>query len=84
MLASTLLISAAPKPVVVRLCFGREIPSGPTGPLRSVMGADVDGFLSRVLVAMIGVKDLLEERKEILNVGGRLKVNGRERLGIVE
>lgn len=54
MLASTLLISAAPKPVAVRLCLGREMPSGPTGPWSSEMGADVDGFLSRVRVAMIG------------------------------
>ena len=53
-LASTLLISAAPKPVAVRLCLGREMPSGPTGPWRSVMGADEDGLLSRVRVAMIG------------------------------
>ena len=62
MLASTLLISAAPKPVAVRLCLGREIPSGPTGPWRSEMGADVDGLLSRGLVAMVGcVKEVLEE-----------------------
>lgn len=59
MLASTFLISAAPKPVAVRLCLGREIPSGPTGPWRSEMGADVDGFLSRVLVAIVGVKEVL-------------------------
>lgn len=26
MLASTLLISCGPKPVTVRLCFGREMP----------------------------------------------------------
>ena len=53
MLASTLLISAAPKPVAVRLCLGREMPSGPTGPWRSEMGADVESLLSWVLVAMI-------------------------------
>jgi hypothetical protein len=29
---STLLISPAPKPVKVRLCFGLEIPAGPTEP----------------------------------------------------
>lgn len=39
---STLLISPAPKPVKVRLCLGLEKP-GPTGPLRSVIGAPVDG-----------------------------------------
>jgi hypothetical protein len=43
MLASTVLISCAPKPVAVRLCLGREMPEGPTGPLRSTMGADVLG-----------------------------------------
>ena len=53
MLASTFLISVAPKPVAVRLCLGREIPSGPTGPWRSVMGVVVDNVLSRVLVAMV-------------------------------
>ena len=53
MLASTLLISAAPKPVAVRLCLGREMPSGPTGPWMSETGADVDGLLSRILVAMM-------------------------------
>ena len=60
MLASTLLISAAPKPVAVRLCLGREIPSGPTGPWMSVMGALVEGFLSRVWVAMVGVRESIE------------------------
>jgi hypothetical protein len=43
MLASTVLISCAPNPVAVRLCLGREMPDGPTGPLRSTMGADVLG-----------------------------------------
>lgn len=65
MLASTLVISAAPKPVAVRLCLGREIPSGPTGPWRSEMGADVEGFLSRVWVAMIGVQEKVWEREEL-------------------
>lgn len=69
MLASTLLISAAPKPVAVRLCLGREIPSGPTGPWRSEMGADVDGLLSRVWVAMVAVKKEMEEVVD--EVGGR-------------
>ena len=59
MLASTFLISAAPKPVAVRLCLGREIPSGPTGPWMSEMGADVDGFLSRVWVAMVVVWEVV-------------------------
>ena len=53
MLASKFLISAAPKPVAVRLCLGREMPSGPTGPWRSVMGVEVDNVLSRVWVAMV-------------------------------
>ena len=56
MLASTLLISEAPNPVAVRLCLGREIPSGPMGPWMSVMGALVEGLLSRVWVAMIAVE----------------------------
>lgn len=57
MLASTLLISAGPKPVTVRLCFGLLIPAGPMGPLRSEMGADELGLRSRagasVLEAML-------------------------------
>ena len=53
MLASTFLISAAPKPVAVRLCLGREIPSGPTGPWISVIGVEVDIVLSRVLVTIL-------------------------------
>ena len=68
MLASTFLISAAPKPVAVRLCLGREIPSGPMGPWISVMGALADGFLSRVWVAMVDVQEeieLLRKRKEM-------------------
>ena len=52
MLASTLLMSAAPKPVTVLLCFGL-VNSGPTGPFNSEMGALVDAFLSRVLVAIV-------------------------------
>jgi hypothetical protein len=48
MLASTLLISPAPKPVKVRLCFGRVKP-GPTGPciIRDEIGAPIEGFRSR-------------------------------------
>ena len=47
MLASTLLISPAPNPVKVRLCFGREKP-GPTGPcIRDEIGAPIEGLLSR-------------------------------------
>lgn len=53
--ASTLLISPGPKPVTVRLCLGLLIPSGPMGPFRSEMGAEVEGFLSLVVVvAMVG------------------------------
>jgi hypothetical protein len=47
MLASTLLMSLGPKPVTVRLCFGRVIRAGPTGPLRSESGALVEGLRSR-------------------------------------
>ena len=58
MLDSTLLISAAPKPVAVRACLGLE-KSGPTGPLRSEIGALVDILRSRgrsrvpLVVAMV-------------------------------
>ena len=52
MLASTLLISVAPNPVAVLLCFGL-VKSGPTGPLRSEMGALVEGLLWRVWVAIL-------------------------------
>jgi len=45
-LASTFLISWAPNPVAVLLCLGLVIPSGPTGPWKSVMGAEVDGLRS--------------------------------------
>lgn len=51
MLASTLLISWAPKPVDVRLCFGLVKP-GPTGPFSSDTGAVVEGRLVRVGVAI--------------------------------
>lgn len=40
---STLLISVAPNPVKVRLCLGREMPAGPTGPWRSEIGAPMEG-----------------------------------------
>ena len=46
-LPSTLLISPAPKPVKVRLCFGLENP-GPTGPCRSEMGVLVEARRSRL------------------------------------
>lgn len=46
MLASTLLISLGPKPVAVRLCFGRLKP-GPTGPTNVEMGAPIESFRSR-------------------------------------
>jgi len=49
-----LLISLAPKPVKVRLCFGL-LKLGPTGPCRSDIGALVDGLRSLVLVAMLRV-----------------------------
>lgn len=47
MLASTLLISDGPNPVTVRLCLGRDMPAGPMGPWKSVMGAEELGFRSR-------------------------------------
>jgi len=33
--------------VTVLLCLGLVMPAGPIGPWKSVMGAEVDGFLSR-------------------------------------
>lgn len=45
MLDSTLLISWAPNPVAVRLCFGRVNP-GPTGPCRVEIGAPIEAFRS--------------------------------------
>jgi hypothetical protein len=62
MLASTVLMSCAPNPVAVRLCLGREMPDGPTGPFRSAMGADVlgrrswpDDLVAVVVVEVAGV-----------------------------
>lgn len=55
MLDSTLLISPGPKPVAVRLCLGLLMDSGPIGPLRSEMGALVEGFRSRVLVPLVAM-----------------------------
>lgn len=52
MLATTPLISFAPKPVTVRLCFGL-VKSGPTGPCRSEIGALVEGLLALVSVAIV-------------------------------
>ena len=75
MLASKVLISAAPKPVAVRLCLGRETPSGPTGPWRSVMGVEVDNVLSRVWVAM--VLFVWREQVEKRNGRGRDEDNKR-------
>ena len=64
MLDSTFLISLAPKPVAVRACLGL-VKSGPTGPLRSEIGALVDILRSRVplVVAIAGNKSPMA-RKE--------------------
>lgn len=40
---STLLISPGPRPVMVRLCLGRDMPAGPTDPWISTRGAPVEG-----------------------------------------
>ena len=61
MLASMLLISSFANPVMVLLCFGLDCPGGPTGPWKSVMGADVDSVLSRgcfAVVAMSGYRSI--------------------------
>lgn len=52
MLDSTLLMSAAPKPVAVRACFGL-VKSGPTGPWSSDMGALVEGLRSLFCVPLV-------------------------------
>lgn len=52
MLDSTLLMSAAPKPVAVRACFGL-VKSGPTGPLSSDTGALVEGLRSLFCVPLV-------------------------------
>jgi len=59
MLDSTLLMSAAPKPVAVRACFGL-VKSGPTGPLSSDMGALVEGLRSLFWVPLV-VDMMLDE-----------------------
>ncbi len=51
-LASTFLISPGPNPVTVLLCFGLVIPGGPTGLVKSLIGAEVEGFRSLVVVVV--------------------------------
>jgi hypothetical protein len=66
MLASTLLISLGPKPVTVRLCLGRVM-LGPTGPLRSAMGALVEGLRSRGEGATAAILSTsIAEKRELL------------------
>lgn len=66
MLASTLLISPGPKPVTVRLCFGR-VKLGPTGPLKSASGALVDGLRSRGEGAADAIfRTSIAEKRELL------------------
>lgn len=67
MLASTLLISAGPKPVTVLLCLGLVIPAGPTGP-KSDMGADELGLRSRGVVVV--VEAMLGRQNTTQCVGG--------------
>ena len=54
MLASTLLISCGPKPVTVRLCFGREMPGGPNS-FSSEIGAAELAFLSLGVLEVVVV-----------------------------
>lgn len=63
MLASTLLISAGPKPVTVLLCLGLEIPAGPTGPEKSVMGADELGLRSLGAASLAAVVEAMWDRR---------------------
>jgi hypothetical protein len=66
MLASTLLISPGPKPVTVRLCFGRVKLAGPTGPWSSERGALVEGFRSRGGGAAAIFRISIAEKRELL------------------
>lgn len=54
MLASTLLISLAPKPVAVLLCLGL-VKLGPTGPARSASGELMDGRRSRAGAGVVAI-----------------------------
>ena len=70
MLASTLLISPGPKPVTVLLCFGRVKLAGPTGPLKSAMGALVEGRRSRAGAAAVAMLTTsIAEKGELLREG---------------
>jgi len=79
MLDSTLLISAAPKPVAVRACFGL-VKSGPTGPLSSDMGAFVEGLRSLfcvplgadMLLAVLGMPQVQWRSKYNMDTGSKL------------
>lgn len=53
---STVLISPAPKPVKVLLCFGLEIPAGLTEPCMSTIGALVEGRRSLVGILWASVE----------------------------
>lgn len=52
MLDSTALMSWAPNPVAVRLCFGRVNP-GPTGPCKVEIGAPMEGLRSLGVAVLV-------------------------------
>lgn len=79
MLASTLLISDGPKPVTVLLCLGLVIPAGPTGPLKSVMGAEVLGRRSRRLASLVEVMLGRRDTTQCVCVKGLLQILWRKR-----
>jgi hypothetical protein len=71
MLASTLLMSAAPKPVAVRLCLGRLKP-GPTGPTNVEVGAPIESFRSlgaRSTAAAAIVRDSNYDSQRAVRIG---------------
>lgn len=72
--------SFTPKPVTVRLCFGRLNP-GPTGPFRSDNGADIEGVRSRPMVdcAMMLNVDEWKTQYRVLQLLLTLEINGQQK-----
>lgn len=75
-LASILLISCGANPVTVLLCLGREIPEGPMGPWKSVIGADVEGFRSRAVGFSTGGEAILSVQWQVYVGGGERRGRG--------
>lgn len=56
------LISPAVNPVTVRLCLGL-VKSGPTGPLSSLIGALVEGLLTRSVSVVIDARSWTVDKR---------------------